>query len=874
MTTLHLTILLFYAGLGATGLGLARAVWRRRRAYGAVSFAAYATAIGAWSLFYMFELSTADLPAKLAWASVQFAAALAIPPAWIIFCYQYARRQRVVPQLARWLLAVVPVAMLLLLATEPEHGLIWGDASVAFVDGSPRLQTQFGVALWVNVVYLSSMFLLGSLLLVRSRRSAVQSRSGATMVGLAVPWLFGLLAAIDVGPIALLGILPVALMLSAIVVGRALYLRRRPDIAPAVRYAVIEALADAVVVFDAQNCVIDLNPTAERVLGNSHDQAFGLPLAEVLRVYPELVAEMQQIVAGHAHDCEAEIRVGKADEPRVFNMRVTKFSVPAAPNGTGETAARMLILREVTRQKEVAAAERKQRRLAEGQAVMMARRERHLTILNELSQIAIASLDLEELLQKLADKFVDVIDADAAYITHWDETQQRPVPVVASGGLTETYKHLDIDARDLSLTEAVLERGDVVIVENASTSEYIASAVVDKLPGRSLIGLPLVAEGRYLGAVIVAFVTEHKFTLDETAFCRQAAAHIALAVARALHLRSEQQARREAETLRQAIFTLAMSLELDDVLAALLTYLGKLVPYESALVMLLEPENKLVIRATRGFVGDEKTRVSVGTEVAIGDYPHLELLIVTREGLLMQDTHSHTEWKRMPGAGRVRSWLGVPLMTSGSVIGVYSAHASQPNVFDEQHLRLAEVLAAQAAFAVQNAQLFDQVQHLARTDSLTGINNRRHFFELAEREFERARRYHRPLSVLMLDLDHFKEINDLHGHLVGDEILREVAALCLQNLRDADILGRYGGEEFAMLLPEAELDEARNAAERIRRRIGGAPILTRGVSVTVTVSIGVVVLQEGVADVLALIEAADAALYAAKDTGRDRVITT
>lgn len=160
----------------------------------------------------------------------------------------------------------------------------------------------------------------------------------------------------------------------------------------------------------------------------------------------------------------------------------------------------------------------------------------------------------------------------------------------------------------------------------------------------------------------------------------------------------------------------------------------------------------------------------------------------------------------------------------------------------------------------------------AHTDVLTGLNNRRHFYELAEQEFVRAKRYATPLAALMLDVDHFKQINDSYGHHVGDSVLKKLSEVCLKMLRENDIVGRLGGEEFAILLPEAEGARAAEVAERLRVAIASASIqLERNGHFRFFVSIGVATMSDGDENIDDMLKRADAALYTAKNAGRNRV---
>lgn len=170
--------------------------------------------------------------------------------------------------------------------------------------------------------------------------------------------------------------------------------------------------------------------------------------------------------------------------------------------------------------------------------------------------------------------------------------------------------------------------------------------------------------------------------------------------------------------------------------------------------------------------------------------------------------------------------------------------------------------------------LLKEVQELATTDWLTGLNNRRQLFALGEREIQRAQRYRRTLCAIMLDIDKFKNVNDTYGHAVGDEVIRTVAERIRANSRREDIHGRYGGEEFAMLLPETDIQEAhQKVAERIRLSFQDKPIPTAAGPLNITVSVGVAVWAPEMHSLLDLLSRADQALYAAKKRGRNQVIT-
>ncbi len=165
------------------------------------------------------------------------------------------------------------------------------------------------------------------------------------------------------------------------------------------------------------------------------------------------------------------------------------------------------------------------------------------------------------------------------------------------------------------------------------------------------------------------------------------------------------------------------------------------------------------------------------------------------------------------------------------------------------------------------------LERMAMTDALTGLPNRRYLFERLDLEMGRAVRYERPLALIIVDIDHFKRVNDIHGHRFGDFVLTEAARVLRNNLRESDVVARYGGEEFAVLLPETNVEQAEAVAEKLRGAFAERELRERDAAVALTISAGVAATSVlAVEDGETLVARADAALYEAKRQGRDRVV--
>lgn len=250
---------------------------------------------------------------------------------------------------------------------------------------------------------------------------------------------------------------------------------------------------------------------------------------------------------------------------------------------------------------------------------------------------------------------------------------------------------------------------------------------------------------------------------------------------------------------------------------------------------------------------------------------------MTGQAEIINDLSNYAQFKPTEGFDDdVSSLICAPFKGRGRVIGIINTYRLGGEVFDETSFELLIAAASQIGIALENARLFEETKILAITDGLTHLYNHRYFLECLDEEFERAKRYKRELSLIMIDIDFFKNYNDAHGHPKGDELLRSVSGILKRMARKTDTAARYGGEEFVIILPETENKVAFIMAERLRKemesnKFPGAETQPLGM---VTISLGVASCNEkSVKSTDDLIENADNALYRAKEEGRNRVCT-
>jgi diguanylate cyclase (GGDEF)-like protein len=319
--------------------------------------------------------------------------------------------------------------------------------------------------------------------------------------------------------------------------------------------------------------------------------------------------------------------------------------------------------------------------------------------------------------------------------------------------------------------------------------------------------------------------------------------------------------RAEEEGRRSRIFgELAGSIDLDEVLSRTLEAAGALGGADAALIMLPDPQGGKPLVATLGLSVEEAERH------AITGPPDGRLA----RSITMSYTYPELEREAQEGTGIIHAGLAVPLPGETGTLGYLTVFTrSKGHAYSDDDVRQLETLALRAGPAVENARRFKEARQLADLDALTGLHNRRFFHETLARECARAHRYERKLSLIIFDLDDFKEINDRIGHLAGDSVLSEAAERVRSVVRTADVACRVGGDEFGVILPESSLEDADQLYRRIQSAVSSRPIGQAG---KLYLSAGVAELRAE-DDPVSFFQRADDALYRAKEAGKGRVVS-
>jgi diguanylate cyclase (GGDEF)-like protein/PAS domain S-box-containing protein len=328
------------------------------------------------------------------------------------------------------------------------------------------------------------------------------------------------------------------------------------------------------------------------------------------------------------------------------------------------------------------------------------------------------------------------------------------------------------------------------------------------------------------------------------------------------------EARNIAETLREAGLTLSSNLDFNQISALILDLLKRVIPYDIGAFMAVEG-GELKLAAIKR---PADPRNLIGERFPVAGSRLCNMALQGKGPLIGVITGTEDILLPLRPAIDVHSFLGVPIIFRDRVTGLIALYNADTPAFTDEDARVAELFASQVAIALDNSRRVELMERQAITDELTGLYNRRAFALMGEKEVGRARRYQRPLALILFDIDHFKAVNDSHGHLIGDQVLRILTDRVTKTTRATDIVCRYGGEEFIVLMPEAGREEALAMAERLREEISRITVVTAGGTLSLTVSLGLASLgPNGDEELDSLIVRADRAMYLAKAAGRNTV---
>lgn len=624
--------------------------------------------------------------------------------------------------------------------------------------------------------------------------------------------------------------------------------------------SVVEMVPDGIVILDQNGNITFANLTAERLLGLTRSSIVGRPyntsemriLTVEGRPFPDDEMPFARVRRTGKPVYGVEQIIEQPDGKRVY---VSTNAAPLNDEGV-EFQGIVSAMVDITLRKQDEEA--------------LARSAREMSALYETSLDINSQPDLPSLLRAITERAASLLNAKMAglYLVRPDE---EVLELVISYKFPRDYTGTRIHFGE-GIAGRVAQTGEPIMVEDYLEWEPKAASYAD-LALRRILAVPLKRQSKVIGVIDIADDhTTATFTHEEIRVVSLFADQAAIAVENARLLNETSTHVERLDMINRIGRAITEGLDMQTVLRTLLEQCQLIATVDCFYVSLFDQENELI---TVPFYY-ENGQYSSGVPRDIQQNPGLTGEVIRSRKTLylddMFDSDTPTPTRMLqPGGRETRSYIGLPLILRDKVIGVMAIQSYQPNAYTQDQILNMNMIATQAAIAIENARLYAEVQRLSIVDELTGVYNYRGLMELGGREVERARRFRRPLSAFFFDIDDFRIFNNRYSHAIGNLVLRAVAQRSRSMVRAVDLVARYGGEEFAILLPEVNITAALQIAERLRADIERHRVDTERGELGVTVSIGVAELSDGMSSLITLLDCANQAEHIAKETGKNRI---
>jgi diguanylate cyclase (GGDEF)-like protein len=487
------------------------------------------------------------------------------------------------------------------------------------------------------------------------------------------------------------------------------------------------------------------------------------------------------------------------------------------------------------------------------------RRTKEFALLTQIGQAISSRLDQEEILRAVQKELGQIFDTSDFYIAFQEGDEIRFELEMEKGEILPKRSRKVTNG----LTEFIIRSGQPLIIraELEKARERLGVTFVPSSPAKCFCGAPILLGGRPAG-VMAALNSEREYVFEprDLEVMQTAAGQVSVAVENARLFAEEQRRARQFAFLNNISKTAISSEDSEQMLAEIVSHIQKNFSFDHIGIGILDYVTKdIEIKAEAGI-----TAQALGKRIPLG-VGILGRVARTGETALVQTTSDAQLQGVLPGS---RSVLCIPIAYGESLLGVLNVESQKENAFTPQDKLIMHTLADLLATALHNSFVFQKLQQQSITDGLTGIKTRRFFFEALSSELKRASRSGRPISVVLMDLDKFKTVNDTKGHLEGDLVLARVGRLLEQKCRQSNVVARYGGDEFIILMAETGVEQAQILAERLRLWIAQDPTLSEH---HITGSFGVGSFPVHGFSMEAIIRVADAGMYVSKRAGGDLV---
>ncbi len=486
------------------------------------------------------------------------------------------------------------------------------------------------------------------------------------------------------------------------------------------------------------------------------------------------------------------------------------------------------------------------------------RRSEELHILNEIGRALSSTLELDALFEKIYTEMRRLFDVSSLYIAFYDARREEVRFELEVNENVRRPKR----ARPAGnhLTEYMIRTRQPVLIREGFAEETEKLGVQPMQKAGSFCGVPLVLYDRAIGAMALHSHKERMFDEGHLELLRVLAGEAGIAIENARLFAEEQKKSRHLTLLNNVSSHAITTLKPDEMLAKIAAELEDGLTYDHIGIAILDYTAKeLVVQADAG-----PRRDAVGRIIALGAGLVGQVARTGQMGIV-REVNALAPQPVLPGSA---SAIALPITYADQLLAVLYAESSEPCDFSEEEILLLRTLADLFAGALHNALAFQRAQEQAITDGLTGVKTHRFLMEALSAEWKRSTRAGRQFSLVLMDLDRFKFVNDFYGHLEGDVVLQRVGHILEQNCRRSDVVARYGGDEFVILMPETNGDQARQLAGKLRSWVAADPLLH---GKNITASFGIATFPTHGSTPQELIQVADSSMYLSKHHGGNAV---
>ena len=830
---------------------------RKKEEPGGYALLGVLLSLAVWSFFSGLSAGFGSISYKIIATKLAYFGIVSLPVNLLLFSLYYTNNNKILNPFRIFLLWFIPLVGLFLILTNEQHNLIWTGYTYRTSIFGSGLVFERGLGFWGLIVYFYSCVVFTLFLIFWTAfrfRYIYRKNMTVLMVLLPISLLTNIIYVFELFP-DWRGFdpTPFSLIIFSSLLVWSFSRHKFFNLSPVGREVVIDQMRALLLIVDNKNRIVDFNHPFQTILqiiigkteGFQRKALLGQSLKTVFSEWPEF---LERFFGSETNQNEVELCL--KNQRYVFEIQKKPLeNWDAKPQGW------LVFLFDITDRVQIVEAEIRNRQIAQS--------------LHEIAMVINSTLDPQNTLNLALEQIGKIIKYDIANISilsgaervvEFQRGYQDPKAILGARIPLENSPH----------QLALIHRHPVMYADLAEEFPVFRQQL--KVAVNSLLCIPMYAKDHVLGFLTLGSEKKNYFTNDDLSIADTYASQVAIALQNS-RLYSQVNRRLTEQSIMNEIIRIGASrMEKKDFARAISAQIQRFIQSPGVLVL----ENNV----------EEETWYFVDPfDVAEHEVDHVYTYQDGLTGYVLQsgkplmlnslaeveaflETHHRQNIGPFP-----KTFMGAPMIIKDRVIGAIIAHdLERENAFDEEDTRLFLMITSQAAIGFENVRLINQLEYLAKTDALTGIFNRGHFNNVSKKIINSDQKNKSQVSMIMMDVDHFKGLNDAHGHQLGDVVLQHIVEVCKSVLREKDVIGRIGGEEFSIVLPDTSLEEAQKIAERIRQAIADMEIQNRKSVVQTTVSLGVASsdqLEMGTFE--DLIQVSDEALYQAKADGRNCV---